>query len=362
MMPVQDGGGERDYYRELVRATAERHHLLTVHWELTYRCNCTCTHCYVVKPGDPGYQSPGPELSTEEAKRVLDQLADEHVLNVNFSGGEILCRSDFFEIARYARQKRFAVRVLTNGTLIGPDEADQIATLYPVRVDMSIYGPTAEAHDRITQVRGSFEKTLRACRLLRERNVRTSLKTPLMRENVRQYAAIREVAEKLGAEFRYDVTIVARDDGSTSPLRHRLSDDDLTWFYGQTLGDTWRPKVLEADDPLCLSARNQITIGPRGEVYPCIQVRLTAGNVREQSVSEIWRTSPVLNRLRRLTLADFRSCATCDVREYCSPCPGVALLEDGSLLGPSSVACREAHLLAQVFKEREEVIGNGETR
>ena len=131
---------ECDYQNELLRKTAEECQLLSVHWELTYRCNCRCTHCYVVKPGDEGFQSRGAELSTAEAKSVIDQLTALNVLNIGFSGGEVLCRSDFFEIAQYARKNRFAIRIFTNGTLIDAEVADRIAELFPVSVEMSVYG------------------------------------------------------------------------------------------------------------------------------------------------------------------------------------------------------------------------------
>ena len=343
---------ERYYGDEINRRTAERCQLHAVHWELTDRCNCRCTHCYVVKPGDVGFRSRGAELSTAEAKAIIDQLTALNVLHIAFSGGEVLCRSDFFEIAQHARDNRFAIRILTNGTLIDPEAADRIAGLYPVSVDMSVYGSGSETHDSITQVSGSFESTMRAFRLLAERKVRTRMKTPLMRENVGQFKQLRALAEDLGAEFRRDITITPKDNGATSPLQHRMTDDQLLWLFAEEYDGSFNPRILEEHDHVCLSGMNRITISPYGDVYPCVQVRLVSGNIREEPIGEIWQSSPVLESMRRLTLSDFAECATCSVRGYCRHCPGLAWLEDGDLLSPSSRACKETGLFYHIIEER----------
>lgn len=352
-MTTTEPSAEKNYYRQILAKTAKQHQLFSAHWELTYRCNLRCTHCYVVKPGDPGFKAPEPELSTEECKDIIDQLAEENALNIAFSGGEALTRYDFFEIAQHARRRRFAVRLLTNGTLITPPVADELAALNPVRVEMSVYGAKAEIHDGVTLVPGSFERTMRAFRLLGERGVNTAVKMPLMKENIGEFRDVRDLAEKLRAIFRYDITITPKDDGCCSPLRHRLSDEDLLGLFRQELDpEKWKPISLKGNDHVCNSGRNIITIDPYGEVFPCVQVRMPAGNLRQQPLRAIWRESPVLRRIRELTWVQFPVCSTCELREFCVHCPGVALAEDGDLLGPSSVACRGARLRRQVLKEK----------
>ena len=112
-----------------------------------------------------GRACPG-ELTTAECLHVVDQLADLGVFNLALSGGEILVRRDLFEIAEYARSKRFLLRLFTNGTLIKPANADRIAALHPFAVEISVYGADAATHDAITQCPGSFAATLRALHLL----------------------------------------------------------------------------------------------------------------------------------------------------------------------------------------------------
>ena len=103
-----------------------------------------------------------------------------------------------------------------------------------------------------------------------------------MRENVGEFKQLRALSEDLEAEFRYDITVIPKDNGASSPLRHRVSDDELLWFYGQEIDGSFLPRKLKKDDHICMSGMNQITIGPYGVVYPCVQVRRVSGNVREQ--------------------------------------------------------------------------------
>ena len=347
-----EASAERDYYRQIIAKTAKQHQLFSVHWELTYRCNLRCTHCYVVKPGDPGFCAPGPELSTEECKDIIDQLADESTLNITFSGGEPLIRHEFFEIAQYARNKCFAVRILTNGTLITPEIADKIAALYPVSVEMSVYGAQAQTHNDITLVPGSFGRTMRAFQLLGERGVRTYVKMLLMKENIGEFDDVRALAEEFGAIFRYDITVTPKDDGGVLPVCHRLSDKNLLWLFRQEITDEWEPRQLKEDDHVCMSGLNYICINPYGEVFPCVQIRTPAGNLRAESLEEIWRESPNLQRMRSITWSDFKACTACKYHGSCVYCMGIALLQEGDLFKPPSVACRQARLRQQVLKEK----------
>jgi radical SAM protein with 4Fe4S-binding SPASM domain len=342
--------GPPNPYIAILARSEKQHRLISVHWELTYRCNERCTHCYL-DVLTPGAKVPG-ELSTAECKRVLDELAALGALTVTFSGGEPLVRADFFEIAGYARRKGFAVRLFTNGILIKPEIAERLAALRPVVVELSLYGADAASHDQITLIPGSFELTLRACDLLRARGVRTILKCPMMRENYRQMDALRALALAKGANFQYDLTIVPKHSGDRGPLRHRLSDDELLDLFSRELTpDGWTLAPYRDSYRFCGIGLTSLTIGPYGEVYSCVGARVSAGNVREQRLATLWQ-APVWAELAGLTLANLPVCASCELRQYCVRCHGTAAFEDGDLLGCSSVAYREARLRRQVLRAK----------
>jgi len=340
-----------DRYKAILLRSQQQHRLVGVHWELTYRCNEKCTHCYLdVLP--PGAKVPG-ELTTEEAKRVIDELAELGAMTITFSGGEIFVRQDFFEIAAYARKRGFAVRLYTNGILIKPEVADRIAALRPVAIELSIYGADAATHDGITKVPGSFDLTVRAARLLKERGIKVTLKAPIMRENWDQIDAMRALAAEVGAGWQYDITIVPKHTGDRTPLKHRPSDTQLLNVFRHELGpDSWHLVPYREDYRFCGIGLTSLTIGPYGEIFSCVGARVSAGNVREQPLAAIWRRSPVWQELTSLTLGNLPVCATCELRQYCVRCHGTAAFEDGDMLGCSSVAYREARLRRQALQEK----------
>jgi radical SAM protein with 4Fe4S-binding SPASM domain len=340
-----------DAYNDILRRTRKEHRLLSVHWEITYRCNERCTHCYLdVMP--PSSQVPG-ELNTEEAKRVVDELANLGALTITFSGGEVFLRKDIFEISDYARRKGFAIRFFTNGILIKPEIADKIAAVKPVVVELSVYGRDAATHDSITQVPGSWDLTMRAVHLLLERKIRCIIKTPVMKENIHQINDLRQMAKELGITFQYDLTIIPKHTGDLTPLKHRPSDDQLLNFLRERVSpETWHLYPQNDDFRFCSIGMNSLSVSPYGEIYTCVGARVSAGNVRQQPLGNIWQESPVWQETTNLTLSNLPVCHTCELRQFCVRCHGTAAYEDGDMLGCSSVAYREARLRRQAYIEK----------
>ena len=344
------GDAQQNPYARVIAKMAKQHRLLSVQWELTYRCNEQCTHCYldVFKPNE----RVAGELSTEQIKRALDEIAAAGALNLTFSGGEIFVRRDFFEIAEYARRKRFAVRLMSNGLLITPEVADRIAALKPTGMEISLYAADPETHDRITQRRRLWELTTRAIRLLRERGIHVLIKTPLMRETVRQLPAMRELAQSLDAAFRYDVMITAKDNGGQNPLRHRLTHDDLVWLYRQETPFGDEPlKPIGADDRSCSIGLHSLVIDPYGNVFPCLQTRIAAGNILVEPLKEIWQ-SVIFRETSQLTFGALPVCRACELNAICHRCHANALVETGSLYMPAAANCREALARRKVMIEK----------
>jgi radical SAM protein with 4Fe4S-binding SPASM domain len=338
-------------YQQLLGDMRKQRRLFSVHWELTYRCNERCTHCYldVLKPNAP---APG-ELNTEQCLAVIDQLAELGVMNLSLSGGEAMVRKDFFTIAEYARSKRFVLRIFTNGLLINAAAADRIAALHPYAVEISLYGADAATHDAITLVPRSFELTLRAFRLLQERGVRTNMKVPLMHENVRQLHQLAALAAGVGAILRTDPNITPKLTGERSPLRHRLTDEDLLWLTRETMNPAhWPDKPPPLDAHTCGISQLALVIDPHGDVFPCVEVRVAAGNVLRDSLATVWRTSPVFQEMGRLTVGELPVCRSCPLRAFCTRCHGLALNEEGDLRLPALANCRATLVRRQVLVER----------
>ena len=332
-------------YLRIIKKTMDRLIPFTVHWELTYHCNLQCPHCYVIP------QKSREELSSGEIAAILDLLKERGTLHVIFSGGEILTRKDFFEIARYARKKGFALRLLTNGTLIDETVADQIKDLHPLSVEMSLYGSTPATHDRITACPGSFKRILKAFHLLNKRSVRTIVKSLIMKGNAGEFQRMKALAQEIGSQFLYDTVIIPKMDGSLEPCCNRLDREELYSVLYPEVQKNGEDKNPRGNDLSCCAGVNAFSISPYGDVYACMGFKESAGNLTKKSLSEI-QHSPIFSKIRSITLSDLPECKECELIQYCNRCPALARMETGDLLGPSKADCLLAGVIKNIIDDK----------
>ncbi len=345
----------------LIRRTVEQHLPLNVHFDLTYRCNERCVHCYL-DHDDYG------EVTTAEVKAVLDQLAAAGTLFLTFSGGEIFLRKDFFELLEYARQLHFDVSLKTNALLVTAERAARLRALGVRRIQISIYSADPAVHDAITKVRGSFERSLRAIRFLQTQGLQVKIACPLMKQNLTAFRSVQQLAEELGVPYILDLTITPKMDGDMGLLALRNTGHDLLPVLQDPVlnprvkGDQEvmqsAPAVGSAvssglessayEDIPCSAGHNSCYISPYGDVYPCVQMPLPTGNLRQQGFEEVWYGSGEMRRVRSVRESQLPVCSTCSIRQYCERCPGLAQMEGGDLLGAYERACELAELNARL--------------
>jgi AdoMet-dependent heme synthase len=326
----------RDLYDSLLQRMRQEHIPFSVLWELTHTCNLKCVMCYNV-PLDQ------PELSTDECLSVLDQLAAAGTLRLLLTGGEILTRPDFFIIAERARALGFALDLKTNGTLLTPEKADRVAALAPVQVDISLLGATPETFDAVAGSRNTFTRVLRGVKLLQERGVRVKLNTLLLDLNVHERTEMLDLALDLGVYYEQVFKVSPADDGSNEAARHQLTLGEMT----RVLVADQTPFALRAPSPTgrtCGVGLSSCLISPYGVVYPCIELRIPAGDLRRQPFAEIWSGAPILRQLRaRHTWGNLPECRVCPINSYCEGrCAGLAWKDHGDMYGGHAVACRQA--------------------
>jgi len=348
----------------LISRTVEKHRPLSVHFDLTYRCNERCVHCYL-DHDDQG------ELTTAECLQVLDDLASSGALFLTFSGGEIFLRPDLYEILAAARSLHFDISLKTNALLVTPERAARLGELGVRRVQISVYSDIPAVHDAITKVPGSLRRTLAAIPILLQHGLQVKLACPLMRENLLAYRGVMALAEKLGVPYILDLTITPMMDGSSGPLAHRASvssllpvlrDARLQACKPQPTSATARPESVwplgsavssgiespAYQDLPCSAGHNSCYISPYGDVFPCVQLPQAAGNLRREKFDDIWYHAPQLERLRAIRESQLPICSRCEIRSYCERCPGLALMEGGSLLGAYERACALAEEKARL--------------
>src|SRR5436190_992125 len=256
---------------------------LAVHFDLTYRCNERCVHCYL-DHDDHG------EMTTAEVKDVLVQLAAAGTLFLTFSGGELLLRRDFFELLSDARRLAFDVKIKTNAILIKEEDAKRIRDLAVRQVQISVYSHRPEVHDAITKVPGSLERTLAAIRFLVELGLKVTIANVLMQQNASDYNGVRLLASQLGAEYTVDPTITPKMDGDRAPLALGMPQVQLLRLFKDKslVGDDFcspppsAPSDEFLDEAPCSAGHMACYITPYGDIYPCVQFPLPSGNLRRQ--------------------------------------------------------------------------------
>ncbi|MFC1809520.1 radical SAM/SPASM domain-containing protein [Candidatus Omnitrophota bacterium] len=314
--------------------------------ELTYRCNVACKFCYQSGERDD-------ELSLQEMTALLDDLAALKCLFLSFTGGEPLLHDDFWDIAEYAASKNFALTLQTNGTLLTEQNVRQLKELNFFDVHVSVLGGRAETHDRLMQSPGAFDKIMQAARMLREYGLRVFFKTTIVKDNINEMQEIDALAKKIECEQMMAPIVAPKNNGDRSPCSFRLSDGEMKAFYEYAFRKI--PAGMEEYESHaglaminCSSGRTCFCINPHGDVYPCIGLPRSVGNIRDRSFADIWNDNEFLTMMRDMELKDLPSCASCELLEVCMRCKGLAYNEDGNLFNRSTEACRIARIVKEV--------------
>ena len=160
-------------------------------WNMTRRCNLKCVHCYA-QAKDIEFEN---ELSTEEGKALIDDLANFGSPVILFSGGEPTLRKDLPELAAYAREKGMRAVISTNGTLIDRDLAKKLKDVGLSYVGVSLDG-IRETNDRFRGMKGAFDAALRGLHNCQEEGIKVGLRFTINKQNVRDIPAIFDILEE----------------------------------------------------------------------------------------------------------------------------------------------------------------------
>ena len=318
---------------------------LSVHLDITYRCNERCVHCYL-DHDDHG------EMTTAEIKDILSQMADAGVFFLTLSGGEVLMRRDFFEIVEYATSLSFNIRIKTNGVMIHEKEAHRLRELGVEQIQISVYSHRPEVHDAITKLPGSLKRTLAAIRFLLSQGLKVTIANVLMKPNLADGSGVMALAKELGVPYALDPTITPMMDGGRSVLALRAPASEIRNAFRDSalVGDVEKfcaPPPPPGEEIMegypCSAGHTGCYISPYGDVFPCVQFPLPSGNLRTQRFLDIWRDSDQLKEVRSIRAKDLPTCSTCSHVGTCTRCPGLAYME-GNMRGPSTADCEKSFL------------------
>ena len=360
------GGSNLDAEFEFQDWALARGYLWSALWEVTYRCNEACVHCF--NPGashEEGQRAhrKTDELSFKEAVKLLDDMKALGVFRLLLTGGEIALRKDFFELLDECKKRGFSVTIFTNGTLFDDADLDRLASCYPHRVELSLYSPQPEKHDEITRLRGSFEKTRQTAAALQAKGITVAIKMSVMADTINSTAEFRELCESWNIEPQVDYGMSPGVDGARDPLLKLLPEPleliRTAMIPGGPLfvGEPGKPKKSDwserRDSPVCGAGRTTMSISPEGHIYPCNSMPIHVGSTRGDGLEKVWRNSvsggntvqiesDALSEWQKVIGKDYKVCGSFERCAWCHKCPGMAFLEGGDELGPSTTNCRNA--------------------
>ncbi len=305
---------------------------LSVLLELTYDCNFRCVHCYV-----PPRREKRERLSVKDYSEIAKSLVEMGVLKVTLSGGELFTREDWYQIFRTFHDKGFFLDIFTNASLITRQIAELLKELSSLRVEVSVYGVTADTYEKVTEVPGSFDRFLKGLEYLDEYGIKVVGKPMILKENVAEYEKVMDFIRSRGYIIRImnDPYLLPCGEGCESITPHEISDDEMIEVLAQ--GDV----QLSEDGPqLCRIAKAGFIITPYGDVLPCPAFPETAGNLKKDDLRSIWEQSPLFTSLRTIAKEDIIECSSCEDKDFCIPCLALNVIETGNILSPSKKNCR----------------------
>lgn len=292
-------------------------------WEITYACNLHCVHCL----SSSGKRRPD-ELTTAEAKRLIDEWADMQVFYINVGGGEPMSRKDFRQLMDYALARGIGVKFSTNGTLIDDDAAAWIASRDYLDVQISIDGATADTSDPI-RGEGSYDRARQAMERLAKHRFPFKINTTVTRHNYPQIDDLYALSQRYGAELRLTrLRPTGRGGAVWQDLRstHEQNRGLYEWLLNHRdvlTGDSFFHLSAYGQPMdglnLCGAGRIVCCVDPVGEVYACpfmLAPEFSGGNVRQPGgFAGIWRHSPLFAHLREWQVGG--SCQTCNAYDQC---------------------------------------------
>lgn len=312
--------------------------------ELTRRCNLRCKHCYIIK------KKKG-ELTTEEWKRIMDELQKMGTIILTITGGEPLIRKDFVELAEYA-STNFALRIFTNAILINESIAERLSEMNVIEVETSIYGSKA-FHDRFTGKKGAWEKTLKGIELLQQYGIKVNIKMSVMNNNINEMERVKEIAYQFHSFIGFDPVIVPREDGKHTPSCLRVKNIRKVVKKIKTLSQTGRKDGGFEKHPskyLCGAGVTTIAIDSTGNVFPCVGWRITCGNIRKETLRNIFYGKE-MEKVREVNRSFKNKCDGCEIKNFCEFCIGLSWVENEHKVEPVEFLCKLASEKKKIFLE-----------
>lgn len=324
---------------------------MLVSWMTTRRCNLKCKHCYQ----DAGEEASKEELSTQEAKTLIDGIARAGFKVMIFSGGEALMREDVLELVSYAASKGIRPVFGTNGTLLTKEKVAEIKAAGATAMGISLDSMSREKHNRFRGDPQAYDLTVQGMKNCVEAGLPFQTHMTIMDWNKDEVCDLIDFSVATGAMAVHLFFLIPVGRGvmiESDAVKVQEYEDLLRTIMNKqkttpvpikpTCAPQFTRVAKQLDVPLegrfsrgCLAGLTYCIISPTGIVRPCAYMTEEAGSIREKPFDEIWKESSLFKHLR--TKAYKGSCASCGYRAMCGGCRARAgYYHNGDILAEDS--------------------------
>ncbi|WP_410511316.1 radical SAM protein [Paenibacillus sp. BR2-3] len=338
---------------------------MLISWNVTKRCNLYCEHCY--RDSGPASPTEG-ELTTEEGRRLIDQIQAAGFRLLIFSGGEPLTRDDLCELISYAAAKGLRPVLGSNGTLLTAGKAEELKKAGLGGIAISIDSATPNYHNRFRNTTDGWERAVQGIRYAQEAGLRVQINMTLTADNMDDFEQVAELAEKLSVSSLHPFFLVPtgrgihieedalKRDRYFTVLRSVLSKQKTTSIE---IKPTCAPQFMPLAKSMgldmrytrgCLAGVAYCSVLPDGEVHICPYLPVKVGNVREQPFDDIWRDNPVFRDLRNFKKYE-GACGSCPDVNICGGCRARAYYYSGGNFMAEEPWCYKRTEASHLIKE-----------
>jgi len=323
-------------------------------FELTPRCNLRCRMCYVRESGNDSLRQ---ELTAEQWIEIGKMLVDKGALSLYLTGGEPLLRDDFRELYEGLNRIGFRITLFTNGTLLTEERIRWLASIPPGTVDITLYGASEDTYKDLCASGEAFAKAMNALDLLLKHGINTRVKMTVVKINVHDFKAVRDIARSRSIPFLAGNLIHGhRTEGVTACEQIRLDPEEIYSFEDADFEkidcepiDIPKIKQPHGDLPAmtCFAAKCGFYITWQGHLTPCPLFTTPYTEPLKTGMDAAWNDL----RTKISGIPKPEKCKSCDKIAFCNACPPRLKLETGRFDLHSEYLC-------QVAQRKEEYLIN----
>ncbi len=319
----------------------ERHNIpMNSMIELTYKCNFACKHCYVHNSNSFDI------MSFDLVKEIIDQLSSLGVLNITISGGEPTLHKNLGEILLYIREKNMKPTLFTNGSLI-TDELIKTFIATGTDISLSLYGSDEKQYEITTGKKENYDMVYNNIEKIIENNISVVFKTIAISGLVEDISNMYVYAKGKNIPLAIETFIRPTLNGDT--LNNvRPSEAQLLKIFSDFFS---KEPTRRIRSNWCGAGKRTLCISPVGDVFPCPNLRLLLGNIKNNDLKSILFDNKLNDIIKDSEFSYMKNCIGCEAKEYCNACPGLWYEFSGCLDTPCKELCSINKLRYSVIKK-----------